>query len=107
MITSWAACDFIGNWENTTIRAAALPEVEDHTIDAGAGILVLVFDRLQLEAGYYFRNNDSTDPLRSYTSNRLYAFMTYHFRPVAPGGLPVSVLSRLDDLTVEVSPSGR
>jgi len=108
MITPKAACDFLGTWMNTTIRQEASAEIDDHTLEAGAGVVVMVFDHLQLEAGYVYRNNDSNEELRTYASNRLYAFLTYHFQPLKSGELPSSYLSRLDDVEQfeRVSPWG-
>ena len=97
MILPWAACDVRGSWTDTSIREAAMEEIEEQTIRAAVGILFLVFERLQLEAGGDYRNNDSSDALRSYSGNRLYAFVTYHFRPLAPGTLPSTYITRMDD----------
>jgi hypothetical protein len=97
MITPKAACDLLGTWTNTTIQQEASAEIEDRTLEAGAGVVVMVLDHLQLEAGYLYRNNDSNDELRTYVSNRLYALLTYHFQPLRAGELPSSYLSRLDD----------
>jgi hypothetical protein len=107
MITSWAACDVRGTWTDTTIQQEALAEVQEQTSGAAAGLVFLLFNRLQLEAGYDYRKNDSTDALRSYAGSRLYAFVTYHFRPLEPGTLPSSYLSRLDNSSGGVSASGR
>lgn len=107
MITDWAALDVRGTWTDTTIRQEGTAEIGETTIGAAAGILFLLFKRLQLEAGYDYRKNDSNDALRSYTGSRLYAFLTYHFRPVPPGGLPSSYLSRLDTASGGVSTSDR
>jgi hypothetical protein len=107
MITSWAACDVRGTWTDTTIREEARAEVVEQTIRAAVGILILVFERLQLEAGYDYRNNDSTDELRSYAGNRLYVFLTYHFRPLAPGTLPSTYITRMNDNPAGVTMQAR
>jgi len=97
MIVPWAACDVRGAWTDTTIREEPLPEIEDRTAWAAVGIVVLALKQLQLEAGCDYRSNDSSDAQRSYTGTRIYAFVTYHFRPPAPGTLPSSYLSRIED----------
>lgn len=97
MITPWSAFDVRGAWADTTIRQEGTTEVTETSSRAAAGILLLLFKRLQFEAGYDFRKNDSSNALRSYSGSRLYALLTCHFRPLAPGGLPASYLSRLDD----------
>jgi hypothetical protein len=107
LITPWAACDLVGNWTMTTIQEEGLGDVEDHTIEAGVGLIVIVFDSLQLEAGYDYRNNDSTDPQRTVANNRLYALMSYRFRPLTPGELPPSYLFSLDSQLVGVNPWDR
>lgn len=107
VIVPWAACDLRGTWADTTIREEAAAEIDETTSGAAAGILFLLFERLQLEAGYDYRKNDSSDALRSNTGSRLYAFVTYHFRPLAPGVLPSSYLSRLDTASSGMSTAGR
>jgi hypothetical protein len=97
MITPRIACEVRGHWTDTTIREAALAEVDEQTSWAAAGLVFMLFNRLQLEAGYDYRNNDSSDAQRSYSGSRLYAFVTYYFRPLVPGVIPSSYLSRLDD----------
>jgi len=107
MITSWAACDVRGSWTDTTIREEALAEVDEQTSGVATGFVFLLFNQLQLEAGYDYRKNDSTDAQRSYAGSRLYAFITYHFHPLAPGTLPSSYLSRMDDNPVGVNAQHR
>jgi len=95
LITPWAAVDLGGSWTNTTSREVALAEVEDRTTRGAAGFVVLLVKHVQLEAGYGYRKNDSTDALRSYTNNLVYALLTFHFRPVAGGRLPSSYATGL------------
>ena len=107
VIVPWAACDVRGTWTDTAIREPAMAQIDEQTSGAAAGLVFLLFNRLQLEAGYDYRKNDSSDAQRSYAGSRLYAFATYHFRPLAPGTLPSSYLSRLDNSSGGVSASGK
>jgi len=97
LIAPWAACDLRGDWTDTNIQEVATVAIDEQTSRAAAGLLFLFYNRLQLEAGYDYRKNDSSDGQRSYAGSRLYAFVTYHFRPLQPGVLPSSYLSRIDD----------
>jgi hypothetical protein len=106
MIAPWAAFDVRGAWTDNTIREREQAEVEDRTLGVAAGIMVLMFKRLQFETGYDYRSNDSTDELRSYTGNRFYAFATYHFRPLASGVLPSSYITRMENYPGGMSPRG-
>ncbi len=93
LITTWSALDLGGSWTKTTIREEGLDEVEDRTIRAAAGLVFLLYQRVQLEAGYGYRKNQSTDTLRSYASNLFFALVSFHFRPVEAGRLPPSSAS--------------
>ena len=97
IITPWAACDVRGTWTNTTIHEEATAEIRETTSGVAAGLLFLLFNRLQIEAGCDYRGNDSSDAQRSYTARRIFAFVTYHFRPLAPGTLPSTYITRMDD----------
>jgi hypothetical protein len=90
LITPWSALDLAGSWTSTTIREKGQDEVEDRTAQAAVGLLAMLFGRVQAEAGYVFRKNDSSDALRSYTDNLVFARLTVHFRPVYSGRLPPS-----------------
>jgi hypothetical protein len=103
MIAPWAAFDLGGSWMSTTIREAGKAEIEDRTTRVSAGLVLLLFGRVQLEAGYGYRKNDSTDPLRTYANNLVFALLTVHFTPVGPGRLPASYAS---GLVAGGSPSG-
>lgn len=94
-IATWAAFDLGASWTNTIIREESLAEVEDHTIRAYAAVVMMTFSRIQLDVGYGYRDNDSTDALQSYTNNLVYALLTFHFRPVESGRLPSSAAAGL------------
>lgn len=93
MITTWSALDLVGNWTKTALREEGLDEVEDRTTRAAAGLVLLLYKRVQFEAGYGYRKNESTDALRSYANNLFFALVTFHFRPVEAGRLPSSSAS--------------
>ncbi|MHB8835197.1 MAG: porin family protein [Candidatus Methylomirabilia bacterium] len=95
LITPWAALDLGGSWTSTTIREEAQAEVEDRTARVAAGLVVLLVKRVQFEAGYGYRKNDSTDALRDYTNNLVFARLTFHFQPVESGRLPASYAAGL------------
>lgn len=88
IITPWAFLDLGGSWTSTTIRQEGLAEVEDRTTRVAAGLVFLLFNRIQLQVGYRYARNDSTDAPRSYTNSIVSAQATFHFRSVMPGGLP-------------------
>lgn len=90
MITTWSALDLAGSWTKTTIREEGLDEYEDRTTRAAAGLVLLLFKRVALEAGYGYRKNDSTAALRSYANNLVFALVTFHFKPIVSGRLPSS-----------------
>lgn len=95
LLTPWAALDLAGSWTSTAIREAGLAEIEDRTTRVAAGLVLLLVKRVQLEAGYGYRKNDSADALRSYTNNLVFALLTFHFKPVESGGLPASFATGL------------
>jgi len=103
MITTWSALDLGGSWTKTTLSEEGLDEVEDRTTRASAGLVLLLFKRVQLEAGYGYRKNESTDALRSYANNLVFALVSFHFRPVESGNLPSS---RASGLIAGGAPSG-
>jgi hypothetical protein len=88
VITPWLACNFNGEWSSTTIQEEEMAEVEDHTIDVTAAIVATPGRHLTVEAGYELQRNTSTDPTRVYTSNRVYAWLTYYLQALVPGTLP-------------------
>lgn len=90
MITTWAALDLGGSWTRTVIREKARDEVEDRASRATAGLVMLLFKRVQLEVGYGYRKNKSTDELRSYANNLVFALASFNFGHVESGRLPVS-----------------
>lgn len=89
-IAPWAALDLGGSWTSTTSRPEGQVEIEDHATRAAGALVLLLFRRVQLETGYRYGENDSTDALRSHTNNIIYAQATFHFRPVPPNELPDS-----------------
>lgn len=95
LMAPWAALDVGAGWTRTTIQEEALEEVRDRTSRVSAGVVLLALERVQVEAGYGFRKNDSADALRSYTNNIVFALVTFHFRPVGPGRLPPSYAAGL------------
>lgn len=95
MIAPWLAGDLALSWTNTEIREPEEDDVDDETARAAAGLVALLYDRLTLEVGYGRRKNDSSDPLRSYTSNVVYGLLTFYYHPVPAGRLPASYASRL------------
>lgn len=95
LITPWSALDLVGSWTRTNIREEGLDEIEDRTSRAAVGFVVLLVRRVQVEAGYGYRKNDSSDALRSYTNNLVFALLTVHFNAIEAGRLPSSYLSRL------------
>lgn len=86
-IARWLACEFDGEWSSTIIQEAGMADVEDDTIDATIAILAAPTRHLTAEAGYELERNSSTDPTRTYTSNRFYVSLTYHLQALVPGAL--------------------
>ncbi len=95
LLTPWSAFDLAGSWTSTSIREEALAEVEDRTTRVAAGLVLLLVKRVQLDLGYGYRKNDSTDALRAYANNLYFAQLTFHFKPVEAGRIPASYASRL------------
>lgn len=95
MIAPWLAGELAGSWTNTTIREPEADEIDDDTARFAAGLVALLYQRLTLEVGYGHRKNDSSDALRSYTSNVVYGMLTFYYHPVPGGRLPVSYASRM------------
>lgn len=95
LITPSSAFDLAASWTSTTIREVGLAELEDRTTRAAAGLMIMLFKRVQLEAGYGYRKNDATDALRSYVNNQVFALVKIHFRPDESGRLPPSYASGL------------
>jgi len=56
---------------------------------------VLLVDRVQLEAGYGYRKNDSTEALRILHEQPRLRALTFHFKPVEAGRLPPSYAAGL------------
>lgn len=88
MIAPWAAFDLGGSWTITAINEPGTADVEDKVTQTSAGLVAMMFKRLQFEAGYQYRENDSAGALRSYVNNVVYVAASFHFTPVAPGTLP-------------------
>jgi len=103
MVSPWAAVDVRAEWTHTDIQDVGLPAAENRETRASAGIAVLLFRHLQLEGGYQFRENDSTDPAQSYTNNLFYAALTYSFDPIPPGRLLPSQISQVPVSSVAAS----
>ena len=95
MITPWAACDLGVAWTHSTIRDEAVSAVGNRATRAAAALVVMISRHLQMEAGYQYLENDSTEALQSNTNNIFYAVVTYSFNPVPPGRLLPSHTSRL------------
>ncbi|HWR97885.1 MAG TPA: hypothetical protein VN317_05625, partial [Candidatus Methanoperedens sp.] len=94
-IAPWFALDLGGTWTNSTIREPEAGQIEDRTSRAAAAFVVLMGRHMVAEAGYSYRNNDSTDAERSYTANLYFAGLTYHFGVIPPGTIPTSEVGRL------------
>ena len=103
MVAPWAAVDVRADWTHTDIQDVGLPAVENRETRASAGIAVLLFRHLQLEGGYQFRENQSTDPEQSYTNNLFYAALTYSFAPILPGKLLPSQISQVPVSALDAS----
>ncbi len=95
MINSWAACDLGVDWTNTTVEDEGLPAIENNLTRASVGFVVLMFRHLQLEAGYRYQHNASSDAVKSYKNNLLYAAATYSFELIPPGRLLPSRISQV------------
>jgi hypothetical protein len=83
-IAPWLACNVNGDWSNTTIQEEGLAEVEDRLIEASAGVVAGVGSHFTLQAGYEFQRNNSTDSTRTYSSNRIFASLSYHLQALVP-----------------------
>ena len=106
VVAPGAALDVGGAGRGPRSATPARRRIEDRTTRAGAALLFLVGRHLVAEAGYVYRQNDSTDPARGYTANLLFAGLTYHFAIVQPGRLPASAIGRLTTSDL-VLPAGR
>lgn len=93
VIAPWAALDLAGSWEETTTREPGEEEVEDRTARIGAAVVALFGRHLVAEAGYAYRENDSTNDEDSYTANFFYAGLNYYVGVIPPGDLPASTIA--------------
>lgn len=94
VLAPWSAFDLGGSWTSVEIKEAGLEPVKDRTSRAAAGVVLLMFKRIQLEAGYGYARNSSTGDLRSYTNNLAYVLATFHFQPILTGALPPTQANR-------------
>jgi hypothetical protein len=104
LITPTVALDLAGCWTTTAVREVGEDRVEDHTTGVSAGFVILVYKRVQLDAGYAYRENASSDSLRDHTNNIFFALLTFHLAPVTSGQLPLSYASGL--VAGRTSPGG-
>jgi hypothetical protein len=87
VIAPWLGCNFDGEWSSTTIQEEGMADVDDDTIDASVAIIAAFGRHVTAEVGYELERNSSSDPTRTYTSNRLYTWLTYHLQALVPGAL--------------------
>lgn len=95
VVAPWVACDIAAGWASASIRAAGLPEVEDRSTVLSAAVVFLIRGHVQLEAGYVFRENDSSDAAREYTNHLVFTALTWRLRAFGPGELPPLQSARL------------